>query len=295
MCGITGLVYPGPPPGGGLARHAAAARMADAIVHRGPDDGGTWVDAAAGVALGYRRLSIIDLSPAGHQPMASGGGPLRRSSSTARSTTTGSSGASWRAGGGRVPGALGHRGDARGDRALGGGGRAPHGSTACSPSRCGTARERALHLARDRLGEKPLYYGWMGDTFLFGSELKALRRHPAFRGAVDRDALAVYLRHGYVPAPALDLRGRPQAAARHAPDDRRSAAGPPARRRVAYWSAREVAERGRRDPFAGHRRARPIERARRPAARRRRAGDGRRRAARRVPLGRDRFLDSSWR
>jgi asparagine synthase (glutamine-hydrolysing) len=60
---------------------------------------------------------------------------------------------------------------------------------------------RALHLGRDRFGEKPLYYAWMGDTFLFGSELKALRAHPSFREEIDRNALALYLRHNCVPAP----------------------------------------------------------------------------------------------
>ena len=62
-------------------------------------------------------------------------------------------------------------------------------------------QERTLQLARDRFGEKPLYYGWSGKAFLFGSELKALRAHPAFDGAVDRDALALYFRHNCVPAP----------------------------------------------------------------------------------------------
>ncbi len=109
-------------------------------------------------------------------------------------------------------------------------------------------RERALWLARDRLGEKPLYYGWQGDTFLFGSELKALRAHPAFHATVDRGALSLLLRHNYVPAPYsiytgihklpagtwLKLR---EGAARSTP--------------VAYWSLAEVAERGMAQPFTG--------------------------------------------
>ena len=70
---------------------------------------------------------------------------------------------------------------------------------------------RTLTLARDRVGEKPLYYGWQGDTLLFGSELKALRAHPAFLAGIDRSVLARYFRHGYITAPAFDLSGHLQA------------------------------------------------------------------------------------
>src|SRR5207253_7066750 len=68
-------------------------------------------------------------------------------------------------------------------------------------------RERQLHLVRDRMGEKPLYYGWKGKTFLFGSELKALVAHPQFKGDVDRNALAIYLRYSCIPAPYSIYRG----------------------------------------------------------------------------------------
>ena len=143
----------------------------------------------------------------GHQPMASSRRPLRRSPSTARSTTSR---------------------ELRGE--LDGPGIASEGSsdtevlvaavqrwglrrrpraraTGCSAWPCGTAHERRLQLARDRFGEKPLYYGWSGGVFLFGSELKALRAHPAFRAEVDRDVLALYLRHNCVPAPYSIYRG----------------------------------------------------------------------------------------
>src|SRR5688572_18466800 len=109
--------------------------------------------------------------------------------------------------------------------------------------------ERALHLVRDRLGIKPLYYGWLGGVFLFSSELKALAAHPAFHGEIDRDALALYMRHGVVPAPyaiyrgihklppgtILTLRSRGDTAATPQP----------------FWSAREVVEAGLADPFTG--------------------------------------------
>src|SRR5262245_3161194 len=107
-----------------------------------------------------------------------------------------------------------------------------------------------LTLARDRLGEKPLYYGWQGNAFVFGSELKALRAHPEFRGEIDRDALTLFLRHNYIPAPYSVYRGvwklPPGTILRIRPGQRDT-------QPVAYWSAREQAERGQRDPYSGSR------------------------------------------
>ena len=108
--------------------------------------------------------------------------------------------------------------------------------------------ERALYLARDRIGEKPLYYGWQGETFLFGSELKALRAHSAFNASVDRGALALLLRHNYVPAPYSIYQGihklPPGTWLRIGAGQREVAP-------VAYWSLAEVAERGTAHPFEG--------------------------------------------
>jgi asparagine synthase (glutamine-hydrolysing) len=109
-------------------------------------------------------------------------------------------------------------------------------------------RERALWLARDRVGEKPLYYGWQGETFLFGSELKALRAHPAFHAGVDRDALTLLLRHNYVPGPYSIYAG-----IQKLPPGTwlKLAAGQREAEPVAYWSLAEVAERGTSHPFEG--------------------------------------------
>ena len=107
---------------------------------------------------------------------------------------------------------------------------------------------RALTIARDRLGEKPLYYGWQGNAFLFGSELKALRRHPEFRGEINRDALTLFLRHNYVPAPYSiyrDICKLPPGACLQVRPGQRDA------RPVAYWSARDQAEEGQRKPYPG--------------------------------------------
>ena len=175
--------------------------MCEAIAHRGPDDTGEWMDAACGVALGFRRLAIIDRSPAGHQPMVSAFGryvvmlngeiynfeTLRVQLEEA----------------GEAPPFRGHSDtevllaafDAWGVEAAM---KRLNGMFAIAlwDREC-----RRLHLIRDRMGVKPLYYGWAGRTFLFGSELNALRRHPAFSCAIDRVALELYFRFLYVPAP----------------------------------------------------------------------------------------------
>ena len=108
--------------------------------------------------------------------------------------------------------------------------------------------ERMLYLARDRIGEKPLYYGWQGETFLFGSELKALRAHPSFNAAVDRGALALLLRHNYIPAPYSIWQG----IRKLSPGTLlRVAWGARELQPQAYWSLADVAERGTAHPFAG--------------------------------------------
>ncbi|HLB07851.1 MAG TPA: asparagine synthase (glutamine-hydrolyzing) [Alphaproteobacteria bacterium] len=204
MCGIAGFLD------GALASGAAdlqetAERMAQTLVHRGPDDGGTWVDTPAGVALGHRRLAIIDLSALGHQPMVSANGrfvisyngevynfrELRQELASQGAVFRGGSDtevmleacAAWgpeRA----IPRLIGMFAFALWDRA-----------------------ERRLLLVRDRLGIKPLYWAKVGSLFLFGSELKALRAHPGWRPEIDRNALSAYLRHAYVPSPHSIYRG----------------------------------------------------------------------------------------
>jgi asparagine synthase (glutamine-hydrolysing) len=254
MCGITGQL--GGNQGQGLQR--AVPRMADTLYHRGPDDGGVWVDKAAGIALGHRRLSILDLSPAGHQPMASTGGRYVIAFN------------------GEIYNHLELRGllrSARNDSEWRG-----HSDTetllACFEawgiektlaSAVGMfaialwdRETRTRTLARDRMGEKPLYYGWQGDSFLFGSELKALKAHPAFHADIDRGALALFLRHNYVPAPYSIYEGiykLPAGTYLQVTAKGALSPGPsPASGRgevKAYWSLGEVAERGVANPFSG--------------------------------------------
>jgi asparagine synthase (glutamine-hydrolysing) len=197
MCGISGF-WSATGLNPECARHVADA-MSARLSHRGPDGSGVWSDPAAGVALAHRRLAILDLSPAADQPMVSRGGRLvvtlngevynhaalrdelsRRGHAFATRSDTEvmlAAVAEW-----GVEGAL----------------RRVEGMFAFA---MWNARERELVLARDRFGEKPLYYGRFGGTLLFGSELRALQAHPAFDARVDPHAAALFLRHSFVPAP----------------------------------------------------------------------------------------------
>ncbi len=195
MCGVAGIFMARPTlSGDGLA--AIATHMADAIASRGPDDWGAWADGEHGLALSHRRLSIIDLSPEGHQPMISASGrfvvtfngeiynyrelraqldyPWRGQSDTevllAAIETWGI------------------------ERALA----AFNGMFAFV---VWDRQEKTLTLARDRMGEKPLYYGWVGDAFVFASEMKAFRCVPGWPPTINRDALNMLMRISYIPAP----------------------------------------------------------------------------------------------
>lgn len=195
MCGIVGILSQR------ILRSDAAQVMAGALRHRGPDDGDTWSDQVAGIAFGHRRLSIIDLSPAGHQPMHSACG---------RFVIT-------------FNGEIYNHLELRDELARGGmkGPWRGHSDTetllACVVAwgvKLALERvfgmfafgvwdraERRLYLARDRFGEKPLYYGWTKEAFVFASELKALRCSPGFDNRIARDVVALYLQFCYVPAP----------------------------------------------------------------------------------------------
>jgi asparagine synthase (glutamine-hydrolysing) len=175
--------------------------MADQLTHRGPDDSGTWCDSESGYAVSHRRLSIIDLSPNGHQPMLSASsrwvlaynGEIYNHLELRQRLEDRSEAPSWR----------GHSDtetllaciEAWGIETT------LKRSVGMFALALWDRKERSLCLARDRMGEKPLYYGWQKDTFLFGSELKALRAHPSFEASVNRDALALLLRRNCVPAP----------------------------------------------------------------------------------------------
>ena len=203
MCGLVGwLAPPGSDPG---ELDPAVDRMSATLVHRGPDDAGRWTDASAGIALGFRRLSILDLSPAGHQPMLSADGRYACVFN------------------GEI---YNHRDlraelEGRGARFRGTSdteviveAAAAYGAPATVGRLWGMFAlaiwdrvDRCLLLARDRLGKKPLYVARLGEAgWLFGSELKAFHAVDRFRREVDPRAVAAYLRFGYVPAPLAIFR-----------------------------------------------------------------------------------------
>lgn len=250
MCGLTGFWTPDRLP---ERFDVVARRMADTLTHRGPDDAGVWVGEGVGLALGHRRLAILDLSPAGHQPMVSASGRYVIAFNgeiynhlvlRADLEKIGAGGTAWRGHSDTetllaafeawgveetLKRAVGMFAIALWDRAT-----------------------RTLTLARDRMGEKPFYYGWVRGSLVFGSELKAIRAFPGFDNAIERRALVLFLRHDYIPAPWSIYEGiwklppgcYVQFAGGVLPTGGRGDI-------KAYWSLREVAEAGLREPFMG--------------------------------------------
>ncbi len=249
MCGFAGYL------GNGPWNHPDAAppllqRMAATISSRGPDDWGVWHD--SGIGLAHRRLSIVDLSAAGHQPMVCHAGrlvmvfngeiynhiELRNELHVAGLAPT------W-------------RGHSDSETLLAG---FLSWGVRATIERCvgmfafalWDKHDRVLHLGRDRLGEKPLYYGWQGQgesaSFLFGSELKALKAHPAFVAEVDRNALCLLMRHNYINAPHSIYQGIYKLPPGHLLTVSLERREP---RLTAYWSLPAVAEAGMAAPLKG--------------------------------------------
>lgn len=173
--------------------------MSEQLKHRGPDDSGVFVDPATGIALGHRRLSVVDLSAHGHQPMASANrryvitynGEVFNHQRLHRELVT--EGAAFRGHSDTevIVTAIEHWGLERTLQRL-------NGMYAFA---LWDRQQRTLSLVRDRVGIKPLYYGWVGRMFVFASELKAIQALPGFNNEINRDAIALFMRHGYIPAP----------------------------------------------------------------------------------------------
>lgn len=247
MCGIAGFI-------GLKAQYTSddltqtIEQMTNTLKHRGPDDHGVWVDKKNGIALGHRRLSILDLSQKGHQPMASASG---------RYVIT-------------------YNGEIYNYREL----KHDLERAGCAPAWRGHSDtevllavietygiekslqklngmfafalwdkvDKVLYLSRDRFGKKPLYYGWLNSTFIFASELKALQVYQGFAGLIDRDAVSLYTRFGYIPTPYSiyeNIRKLPQASFLKVLPFKYMCKEEP----VCYWSLLEVAEHGVRDKF----------------------------------------------
>ncbi|MGJ4947758.1 asparagine synthase (glutamine-hydrolyzing) [Bradyrhizobium sp. HKCCYLS20291] len=200
MCGIAGLFSPGGADEGRLT--GAIVRMTEALAHRGPDASGLWIQPAAGIGLGQRRLAIIDLSEAGAQPMHSAcgrytitfNGEIYNHPEIRAELEAANLAPNW-------------RGHSDTETLLAavtqwGVGPALQRLIGMFAFALWDAETRQLILARDRFGEKPLFYGWSGGDLVFGSELKALAAHPAWAPSLDRASLTSYMRYSYVPAPA---------------------------------------------------------------------------------------------
>lgn len=248
MCGLVGFTR-----SSGIDAHATAQQMCTAINHRGPDDSGCWVDPSVGLALGHTRLSILDISSAGHQPMLSACGrfvivfngeiynhlKLRELLQVEN----------------KVPAWRGHS-DTETLLAC----FAAWGIEQTLQSTVGMfaialwdKQEQVLTLARDRMGEKPLYWGWCDEVLLFGSELKALKVHPAFNADIDRNALTLLLRHCYIPAPYSIYKGIQKLLPGHFVSIPLGGAVAVAKsiESVAYWRLNDAVEQGLANPFSG--------------------------------------------
>lgn len=251
MCGFSGFLSRADMGAADSVAHLLKA-MGNAIAHRGPDSEGIWNDREAGIGLVHRRLAIVDLSAAGHQPMVSQGGryvlafngeiynhPLLRAELEAADHAP-----AWRGHSDTetlLAAFLAWGIEATLKRCIG-----------MFAIALWDRQERMLTLARDRMGEKPLYFGWQGAgqnaVFLFGSELKALKRHPAFAASIDRGALALLMRHNYIPAPYSIHRG----IAKLEPGSLLSLSlANPEPRIWKYWDTAAVARAGLANPFAG--------------------------------------------
>ena len=248
MCGISGF----------LRRQSfrsaddlqTVRNMASAISYRGPDDSGEWVDSDAGLALSHRRLSILDLSDAGHQPMLSASGryaivfngEIYNHLDVRRKL--------------EIKNQIAWRGHSDTESLLAG--IENWGVESTLKELVGMfafalwdRRDKVLTLARDRIGEKPLYYGWQNDVFMFGSELGALRMHPAFERKINPDVLPHFLKYGYIPAPYSIYAGIHKLLPGTYVSVKKSSIDNKGEIPKAYWSLSSVADSGIKQPYPG--------------------------------------------
>ncbi len=246
MCGIVGFL------GSSNLSSLSYAEQLIKIKHRGPDSDGSWFNESDKIWLGHRRLAIVDLSVAGQQPMVSPqaryvivfNGEIYNHQIMRDELNKQNSNSIW-------------RGTSDTETLLAG--FEAWGIESTLKKSIGMfafavwdKQNRALTLGRDRIGEKPLYFGWQGlgdkRVFMFGSELKALKGHPDFDGTINRDALALYMRHNCIPAPYSIYQGINKLEPGHLLTVSLTHQEP---KSSVYWSAAEVAKQGALQPFAG--------------------------------------------
>jgi asparagine synthase (glutamine-hydrolysing) len=243
MCGFVGFLGDNSFKDRGKAE-ALLQQMADTIFYRGPDDSGYWCDLDEHIGLGHRRLSIVDLSSAGHQPMISHSGRYviafngevynhrKLRDELGNIPWQGHSDTETLLAGFDLWGVQG----------------AVERSVGMFAFAVWDKSKNTLYLGRDRIGEKPLYYGWQGSSFMFASELKALKKHPSFKAEINRDSVCLFLRFGYVPAPYSIFNGI-----------RKLEPGcllslslkQPEPKIWKYWSAVDLVKKGISSPFPG--------------------------------------------
>jgi len=251
MCGITGFYNLNSTK---CEREEVLYKMSNAIFSRGPDDNGMWIDDSVGLGLAHRRLSIMDTSSAGHQPMTSPSGrfvivfngeiynhlDIRNILQITKGIVA------WKGTSDTetILAAI----DAWGlKNTL----KQVDGMFALA---LWDRQERELFLARDRMGEKPLYYGWQSNTFLFGSELKAIRSHIDFNGTIDRNAIMLQLRYSYIPAPYSiykDIKKLLPGTFIRLVMDGSSNGIDKVPEPEAYWNLHDVIQEGKKNPFIG--------------------------------------------
>lgn len=245
MCGIAGFIKQGSPD----SNRALLRRMTDALAHRGPDGSGQWVEPAAGVALGHRRLSILDLSELGAQPMRSHSGrftivyngeiynfaELRKALEQ-----------------------FGHAFNGHSDTEVMLAAFEQWGVEASLKQFVGMfafalwdAQEQQLIIGRDRVGKKPLYYGFVAGGFIFGSELRALLQFPGWTPSINRQALTLYLRHNCVPSPWSIYQGIHKLPPAHIMRIGLRSGKPEQLALTPYWSAFERQAHAIANPFRG--------------------------------------------
>jgi asparagine synthase (glutamine-hydrolysing) len=251
MCGFAGF-FGGTPTSDAAGELDLLRRMGDTLLHRGPDSRGEWLDRERRIGFGYRRLAILDLSSAGHQPMHSShgrfvisfNGEIYNHMDLRASLEAEGSAPAWRGHSDTETLVAGF--EAWGIE------KTIRRSIGMFAFAVWDRARSILTLGRDRMGEKPLYFGWQGRgpsaSFLFGSELKALKVHPAFQGLVDRNALALFFRHNYIPSPYSIFQGigklDPGCLLEVSLEQ-------PVPRIWPYWSLQEVIGAGLQAPFRG--------------------------------------------
>lgn len=252
MCGMCGFIELSPIAAAHGGMDAVLKQMTDQMVHRGPDSNGVWTDAQAGIALGHRRLAIVDLSPEGHQPMHSASqryvvafnGEIYNFQEIREELNRLNTGVNWR----------GHSDTEIMLAAIEQWGveQSLARFTGMFAFALWDKQCKELVLARDRLGEKPLYYGWQKGSLIFGSELKSLKAYPNFENEIDRDALSLFLRHNNVPAPYSIYKGIYKLPAGHF---LRFSLTEPNQYHIdepqAYWQLSDAVTTGKASPFMG--------------------------------------------